>query len=50
MAFPGPYATVYHNEAGEPIGWSDESSYEPEFDEFDVDVDDDDCEDEDLEE
>jgi hypothetical protein len=30
MAFPGPFATVYRNEAGEPIGWSDERSYGPE--------------------
>lgn len=29
MAFPGPNATVYYNDAGEPLGWSDESSYEP---------------------
>lgn len=28
--FPGPHATVYYNEAGEPLGWSDESSYEAE--------------------
>lgn len=24
--FPGPNATVYTNEAGEPIGWSDETN------------------------
>lgn len=32
--FPGPNATVYYNEAGEPLGWSDESYYEPDPDEF----------------
>lgn len=31
-AFPGPHATVYYNEAGEPLGWSDESGYEPDPD------------------
>lgn len=28
--FPGPNATVYYNEVGEPLGWSYESGYEPE--------------------
>lgn len=28
--FPGAGATIYRNEAGEVLGWSDESSYEPE--------------------
>ena len=32
--FPGPNATVYRNEDGEPIGWSDESYYEPDPDDF----------------
>lgn len=29
--FPGPNATVYYNEAGEPLGWSDETYFEPEL-------------------
>lgn len=31
MIFPGPNSEIYRNEAGEPIGWSNESSYEPEY-------------------
>lgn len=27
--FPTAHSTIYRNEAGEPLGWSDESSYEP---------------------
>lgn len=34
MTFPGANATIYRNEAGEPIGWSDESYYEPDPDDF----------------
>jgi hypothetical protein len=49
--FPGAHATVYRNEDGEPIGWSDESYYEPSDwdmddygydDSFDADEDEDD--------
>lgn len=32
MAFPGPGAQIYYNEAGEPLGWdypSDEPDYDP---------------------
>lgn len=36
MAFPGPHDTVYYNEAGEPIGWSNETLYEPEPDEYEL--------------
>lgn len=38
-AFPTATSTVYYNEAGEPLGWSDESSFEPEYDDFDYDYD-----------
>lgn len=27
--FPTAHSTVYYNEAGEPMGWSDESGYDP---------------------
>lgn len=27
--FPTAHSTVYRNEAGEPLGWSDESGYDP---------------------
>ena len=27
--FPGPHAHVYYNEAGEPLGWDNEYSFEP---------------------
>lgn len=33
MAFPGPGAQVYYNEAGEPIGWDYPSDPEPMDDE-----------------
>lgn len=32
MAFPGPYAQVYYNEAGEPLGWDNNYPSEPEYD------------------
>lgn len=32
MAFPGPGAQVYYNEAGEPIGWDYPSDEPPELD------------------
>jgi len=32
--FPTASSTVYRNEAGEPIGWSDESYYKPDVDDF----------------
>jgi hypothetical protein len=32
--FPTAHSTVYYNEAGEPLGWSDESSYDPTGDEY----------------
>lgn len=35
--FPTASSTVYYNEAGEPLGWSDESSFEPEYDPYDYD-------------
>jgi hypothetical protein len=31
MAFPGPYATVYYNDAGEPLGWDNNYYDEPEY-------------------
>ena len=50
MAFPGPGATIYTNEAGEPLGWSYESTDPMDhYDEWD-DGDDDYEEDEDDEE
>ena len=50
--FPGPYATVIRNDAGEPIGWDDHYHDEPDYDPFgDLDdgreYDDDDDDDED---
>jgi hypothetical protein len=27
--FPGPGATIYRNEAGEPLGWSYENTEDP---------------------
>lgn len=33
--FPTANSTVYYNDAGEPLGWSDESSYEPDYDPYD---------------
>jgi len=32
MTFPGPYARIYRNEAGEVLGWDNEASFEPEYD------------------
>jgi hypothetical protein len=32
--FPGPGATIHRNEAGEPIGWSYESTDAPDFDPY----------------
>jgi hypothetical protein len=32
--FPTANSTVYYNEAGEPLGWSDESYYEPDPDDY----------------
>jgi len=29
--FPTAHSTIYRNDAGEVIGWSDESYYEPEY-------------------
>lgn len=37
--FPTAQSTVYYNEAGEPLGWSDESYFEPEYDPYDHDDD-----------
>lgn len=34
MAFPGPGAQVYYNEAGEPLGWDYPSTEPPEPDEY----------------
>jgi len=31
MTFPGAHSTVYYNEAGEPLGWDDESYFEPPY-------------------
>jgi hypothetical protein len=31
MTFPNAHSTVYRNEEGEVLGWSDETSYEPEY-------------------
>lgn len=31
MTFPNAGSHIYRNEAGEVMGWSDESSYEPEY-------------------
>lgn len=31
MTFPNAHSHIYRNEAGEIMGWSDESSYEPEY-------------------
>lgn len=33
--FPGAGASVYYNEAGEPLGWDNEGSFEPEYDDMD---------------
>jgi len=35
--FPGPYAEIIRNEAGEPIGWDNHYYDEPEYDDFDYD-------------
>jgi hypothetical protein len=29
VAFPGTYAQVHYNEAGEPTGWDNAGSFEP---------------------
>lgn len=31
-AFPSAGSTVYYNEEGEPLGWDNDSYYEPEYD------------------
>lgn len=31
MTFPNAHSTVYRNEEGEVLGWSDETQYEPEY-------------------
>lgn len=31
MTFPNAHSHIYRNEAGEVMGWSDESAYEPEY-------------------
>lgn len=41
--FPGPGATIYRNEAGEPTGWSYESTDPMDhYDEWETDIDEDD--------
>lgn len=30
--FPGPHSTIYRNEEGEVLGWSNETDYEPDQD------------------
>lgn len=35
MTFPGPYARIYRNEAGEVLGWDNEYPEEPEYDDRD---------------
>ncbi|MFC3504485.1 hypothetical protein ACFOOK_26435 [Micromonospora krabiensis] len=53
--FPGATATVYHNEAGEPLGWDTYSGYDEPYapedycDEDDYYYDEDDYRDEDEE-
>ena len=37
--FPGPYAEIIRNEAGEPLGWDNHYYDEPDYDPYD-DVDD----------
>lgn len=38
--FPGAGASVYYNEAGEPLGWDYPSAYEPDYDPMDIGGDD----------
>jgi hypothetical protein len=48
MAFPGPNAEVFYNEAGEPLGWDNHYYDEPpDVDEFYDYIDDSEFEDED---
>ena len=48
-AFPTASSTVYYNEAGEPLGWSDETSFDPYddayFDDLEDEVDEDEWDD-----
>lgn len=44
-AFPGPNSSVYYNDAGEPLGW-DDNTYDGEYEYDDFDIDDRDYDDE----